>query len=191
MNTPTLMGYSLRTMGIPKELISWWTFQMGREPHMLGESAERVIETIEYAYFFFDDNVPIAASGLFGARSKTKECLRFEGTRVVEVGSSVVEPTYRGRGLGKRVMKECVEKAWERELLPVGVSSNPIVHHIFESFGGLSMDDDQRYQELRQQLCLCEQVSPDCRLCPLAERGGWIFFPHARQRREYSDFHGL
>ncbi|MDP3993042.1 MAG: GNAT family N-acetyltransferase [bacterium] len=159
------------------QLLGWWTEMMNREPHMLGESPEAVLASLQAAYIVFDGFQPIASSGLFKARTKMGTQLHYADRQVIEMGSSVVEPAYRGQGIGKRIMKRCIQLAWQIDSYPVSVSTNPIVQHIFVGMGGVSMDNDHKLADLRSSLCLCEQFSSNCKLCPLSKRGGWVFPP--------------
>ncbi len=159
-----------------KPYLLWWVERTNNEKHMLPTTEESLLNELQAAAIVLtDDGNIIGAAGLVDARGKEKSVIYHEGQKVVELGSNIIHPDFRNKGLGTALVKKRLELSKSKEWFPVSVSSNPIMHKIFEKINAIPMDDKPNLATLRHQLCLCHTVTSDCNLCPLKQRGGWIF----------------
>jgi len=155
----------------------WWAAQTTNEPHMITETPEDLLASALVALFVFNstNESPIGAAGIFPARTKDGEAIFHQGQLTVEMGSNVVAEPYRCHGVGKTLIEQRIAIAKQRGWLPVSVTSNPIVHRVFEQIGGIAVNGDPEFKSMREGLCLCTDRTPDCKICPMAERGCWVF----------------
>lgn len=158
-----------------EDYFQWWTEQTKSEPHMLDETPESLKETLLIGLLAFEKNRLVAASGIFPARTKTGEHLSCNGKLLVELGSNVVELSHRGSGIGTEMTRRRLDISRKKDWATVSVTTNPIIHHIFKSIGGIVMNGQVEFKKIREDLCLCNSRNEQCKICPLKERACWIF----------------
>ncbi len=152
----------------------WWSDRMRDEPHMCKESVATLKEGLHAAVMLFHEGKPVAAAGIFNARTADKKDLFFNGMQVVELGSNYVLPEYRHHGLGAKLIAERLLVCAERNLFPISVTTNPRVQGIFKQAQAIAMDTHEQYADMQQKLCLCTKVNAGCKICPMQREGGWV-----------------
>lgn len=156
----------------------WWSERTREESHMLTLSIEDIKSTLLMAVFAYnsEDNALIAAGGIFLPRTHNQSEPYFDNKKVVEIGTNFVLPKYRMQGIGKQLIDIRLNYAKSNNWVPVSISSNPVVQNIFTKINGILMENDEKYAELRELLCLkrCKNGS-FCNACPLVPNCGWIF----------------
>ncbi len=158
-----------------EQYLPWWVRQTQEEPHMLPVTAESLRKELLIALVLHDDTGPVGAAAIVHARNKENTEIFFEGRKVVELGSNIIDPSMRNQGLGKDLVVQRLAICKERDWFPVSVTTNPAVHAIFRKLNAKPMDLDPRYNQLRSQLCLCSHSNSECKTCPLQQNGGWVF----------------
>jgi hypothetical protein len=159
--------------------LKWWALQTQSEVHMCTETVESLQKGLLAAIIALVHGEPVAAAGIFHARTKHHERIMFEGQPVVELGSNFVTPLYRVHGLGKKLIEKRIEISLSHNWFPVSVTTNPVVQRIFEQMGMIPMDSDEMYGYLQAHLCICLAESKSCRLCPHVKKGGWVLKPQS------------
>jgi N-acetylglutamate synthase-like GNAT family acetyltransferase len=158
-----------------KILLEWWGSETTKEPHMITESPENLEANLIEGVIVYKNNKIIAASGIFPARTKSHQEIYHNNFFVVELGSNYVDPNDREKGIGKQLLvmrlKICSKNKW----FPVSVTTNKTMQHIFKTNGGIDMDNKPIFEKIRKDLCICKIISPECKACPLQEKGGWVF----------------
>lgn len=158
--------------------LPWWAEHTQKEKHMLSVTPESLKKELLVATIILSENDEIiGAAGIVGGRNKKNREIIHRDRKVVELGSNVVDLDFRGNGLGKELILKRIEICKINNWFPVSVTTNPLVHKIFESINAVPMDDLEEYVLLRKQLCLfgasCKEKI--CNSCPLNKKGGWIF----------------
>ncbi len=158
-----------------REHLIWWAQQTQSEKHMVDETHDSLAEKLIEAFLVLSNEKIVAASGIFPARTKEQKDVFFEEKRVVELGSNVVSHEWRNHGIAKILVQKRLEASILNNWFPVSVTTNPSMQNILRKCGGVPMDEDSRFRELRSILCICHSYNPECTACPLQMNGGWVF----------------
>jgi len=160
--------------GIPKNLLERWSELSAAEPHMLTVSADELDATLYHAVLAWDGRRPVGFAGIFPARTRDGHPVCYQEVRVMEFGSAVVEPEYRGHYIGQRMMRmrQTFLAGGPRAAIGVCVSTNPVVHHLLRKTDWYITDDTG----LRHELCLCQNDRHNG-TCPLQPDACWLFIP--------------
>ncbi|MCD8494518.1 MAG: GNAT family N-acetyltransferase [Candidatus Pacebacteria bacterium] len=160
-------------------VLSFWAAGTECEEHMITETPASLQENLLEGFIAYTENGDlVGCAGIFPARTKYSVKIIFASKDVVELGSNYIEPAHRNRGLGKQLLIQRIAYCRQRNYFIVSVTLNPAMQHIFcsSSAGAHSMDNQpEYYQQLKQDLCVCREVSDACRSCPLQKNGGWVF----------------
>ena len=164
------MEYIIYRNNVPEAVLQAWSEATRHELHLVHETIESLRENVPLAVVAFDGEEVAGCAGLVLARSSTGHLLEWAGKTVVELGGAYVDAAYRKHGVWRELLRHRLASAdaWQ----VVCISSNPTVQHGLPEFGLIPMDE--LWDDLKAQLCICPNVSPDCSYCPFTSGAAWV-----------------